>query len=238
MLDLQTNAIKSKVWLGGRELARDPVPVQIVSKRFEVKTRVSNLSLRIDRAFVMEGMPNIPNRREFTLPWSDIREPAMLDHIDVLSAVSQPFGLGLWKQEYDVFSGDGTTQTFYMQRRQLLSFATPEPVLPEYSTQVTLYDRSYTDPDAVATDLEVLQQVDIDGAGTPGSGQVNVEQNGRQVGNLWVTKMIFGDVPADAFDNIIVRYVPRYEVVIDQEAPRAYPARLVESRNLKLVEVS
>lgn len=232
----QHNGIRTRVYIGGKYTTRDPL-VQIGSKRFEAKQRTSNLAMRVDRAFTLAGMPNVRMRREFVLPWSDLREPGMLEHIDILTAVGQPFALGLWKHEYDVFDGDAENKTFYLQRRQLLEVTTPVILPGDYPTRVTRYDKSYLDPAAVATELAVVQKLaaDID-TGDPAAGEAWVESDGHMIGNLWVSKLRVGTAPPDAHDCLVAAYLPLYAVLIDAEQTRSYPQSLMEPRTLKMIE--
>lgn len=236
-LEQQQPAIRTRVWIAGKTVTRDPVPIQITSKRLEAKTKTANGAMRIDRCYRGAGMPNIPNRREFSLPWPDLREPALLEHVDIVCAIGQPFGLGLWKQEYDIFDGDGDNKSFYIQRRQLLEGFTPDTVFGDYPTRVVLYDKPYSDPTAVGTSLTVVQKpsADID-TGDPTSGEAWIESEGRMIGNLWVSKVRLEAPPPLEFDCLLVIYVPLYEVVVDTEAPRSYAQALVEPRSLKLLE--
>lgn len=236
----QHNGIRFRVWLGGKVITRDPVPIQITPKRFEAKTRTSNLGMRIDRCFSMGGMPNVRNRREFNLPWSTLNEPALLEHIDILANIGQPFPLGLWKQEYDIFDGDGSNQTFFLQRRMLLCAPggmIPPNVWPDFETRVTVYDKSYLDGTSVGVEVTptIVDQADID-TGDPYPDEVWISKQGQQIGNLWVTKVRFGTAPVEATDNVIITYLPLYEVIVDSEPPRSYGQSLVEPRTLKLVE--
>jgi len=241
----QHSAIRSRIYLGGKFITRDPMPIQISPKRFEKKTTTSNLAMRVDRAFTMAGMPNVRNRREFTLPWSDLRDPAMLEHLDILAAVGQPFGLGLWKQETDVFDGDGVTRTFYMQRRQLLyspEGVVPDPTFPDFPTRIikcTGGTGSYLDPSSTKNVYTVQQKskAEMD-AGGDQSGEVWVNLESNLFGNLWTTEFRFpaGDAPAATTDNVVAVYLPLYQVVIDTEQPRSYAQSLVEPRTLKMVE--
>ena len=236
----QQNAIRSRIWLGGKFISRDPVPIQIVPQRFETKTRTMNLAMRVDRAFSSPGFPNIRNRRGFVLPWTDLREPEMLEHLDILSNIGQPFPLGLWKQEYDVYDNDGQNQTFYLQRRQLLyapGGALPVTLWDDYPTRVLVYDKSYLDAAAVVTEPTIVQvhQADID-TGDPYPDEVWLSIEGEQIGNLWASKMRFGTAPVEATDNIVVIYLPLYEVILDTEQSRSYSQSLVEPRTLKLIE--
>lgn len=233
----QQAAIRSPVWIGGRYASRDPVPVQITTKRFEVKTRTSNLAMRVDRCFTLAAMPNIHNRAEFVLPWADVRESNLLEHLDVLAAIGQPFELGLWKQVYDVFDGDSIATSFLLQRRPLLPAVTAPTVLPDYPTRVIVYDGPYTAPASTPTELEVVDKLaaTID-SGTPASNEAWIETDGHQIGNAWVATMRLGTAPGDFSDCVIAQYLPLYTVVIDQESARSYAAALVEPRGLKLVE--
>ena len=89
-------------------------------------------------------------------------------------------------QIVEVLSGDGTTTTFYTQRQ--MSGATPVPV-------VTLGGVSKT---VTVTDLT-----------DPAAGNVYAKANvsGR-------ARFIFGDVPPDVDDNIIIEYEPKFIVNI------------------------
>jgi hypothetical protein len=233
----QQAAIRTKIWLGKNFITRSPLPVQVTPKRFETKTRTQNLGTRIDRVFTTAGMPNIRNRREFVLPWETIIEPEILEHLDILTAIGQPFGFGLWKHETDVFDGDGVSTTFYLQRRQLLPSVVPQTEFPDYPTRIIVYDLPYTDPAAVATPVTVIQtpSVDMD-TGGPSAGEAWVENEGSQIGNLWVTRVRLGTPPPAAFDCLVAIYLPFYEVVVDAEAPRSYAQALREPRTIRLWE--
>jgi len=241
MADIQQQpGIRHRVWMGNKVLIRDPLPIQITPRRFETKTRTSNLGLRVDRAYTMEGFPNIRNRREFSLPWRDLREADLLEHLDVLAAVGQPFPLGLFKLETDVFDGDGENTTFYLQRRQLIyapGGMIPNPRPLDWETRIRVFDKSYLDSTAVELPVCVVQvpQADID-TGGPTGADVWVSVEGEQFGNVWASKVRFGTAPPDATDNIIAHYLPLYEVVIDQENSRSYGENLMEPRALKMVE--
>ena len=89
-------------------------------------------------------------------------------------------------QIVEVLSGDGTTTNFYTQRQ--MSGATPVPV-------VTLGG--------------VTKTVTVTEDTNPGAGHVyvKVNVNGR-------ARFIFGDVPPDVDDNIVIRYEPKFVVHI------------------------
>lgn len=228
-------AIRNRVFIGGKIFLRDPNRVEISTTRFESGKRLSNGSMRRDRMYTGPGMPNVRNRCEFNLPWSDLREPDLLEHLGLLQAIGQPFGLGLWKQTYDVFDGDGERTTFYLQRRQLLPAVSPSTAFPDYPTRVLRLDASY--PDGASTDLAVVQKSSATiNTGTPAAGEAWVENEGHMNGFLWVTTMRLGTPPIASADSLIAIYIPMYEVMIDSEPPRAHTERLREQRALKLVE--
>jgi len=83
-------------------------------------------------------------------------------------------------------SGDGSTKIFYTQRQ--MSGDTPVPV-------VTLND--------VPKTVTVTDETD------PGAGNVYAKANvsGR-------ARFIFGDTPSDTYDNIVIRYEPKFIVHI------------------------
>lgn len=238
MTDTQQQAgIRNRIYLGGKFFTRDPVPVQVTIQRYEAKTRVSNLSLRLDRPQTTAGLPNVRNRHEFLLPWVTMVESPLLEHLDSLAAVGQPFDLGLWKQVTDIWDGDGSTTTFLMQRRQILPAVTPPVEWEDYPTQVFVLDRPYGDPDASVTTLTVVPKTSGDiFTGDPSTGEAWVESDGHSVGGLYVSTIRLADAPPDEYDCLVAIYLPLYKVVIDQEVPRNYSANLIEPRGFKLLE--
>jgi hypothetical protein len=235
----QQPGIRTRIWLADRFLGRDPVPLEIRPKRFDAKTLTSNLSLRIDRPYLGEGLPNLRNRHEFRLPWKTVMEAEQIEHLDMLSSVGQPFDLGLWKHVYDFFDGDGTTTTFYLQRRQLLPNVTPLTEYPSYPTTATFYDAPYGTVGATATSKTVVQKTTADIAGgSPSSGEVWVEDTGHKIGGFWLSTVECAEAPADVHDALVIAYMPLYAVVIDEEGPRSYSEGMVEPRDYRLVESS
>ena len=101
-------------------------------------------------------------------------------------------------------SGDGSTTIFYTQRQ--MSGATPVPV-------VTLSDVSKT--------VTVTEDTN------PGAGHVYVKANvsGR-------ARFIFGDVPPDVDDNIVIRYEPKFIVhIVDYQ----YIGRIMDVGHFSLI---
>jgi len=107
-------------------------------------------------------------------------------------------------QIVEVLSGDGTTTTFYTQRQ--MSGSTPVPV-------VTLGGVSKT--------------VTITNDTNPGAGNVYAKANvnGR-------ARFIFGDVPPDVDDNIVIQYEPKFIVHI---VDFIYTGRIMNIGNYTLI---
>ena len=89
-------------------------------------------------------------------------------------------------QIVEVLSGDGTTKIFYTQRQ--MSGATPKPIVTLGTTLQTVTVTESTNP-------------------TTGNVYAKATVNGR-------ARFIFGDVPPDTDDNIIIQYEPKYIVNI------------------------
>ena len=81
-------------------------------------------------------------------------------------------------------SGDGSTTIFYTQRQ--MSGATPVPVVTLGGIPKTVTVNELTDPD-------------------PGNVYAKANVSGR-------ARFIFGDVPPDVDDNIVIRYEPKFIV--------------------------
>lgn len=231
----QQPAIRTSLWIGGRLFLRDPSPVQINVKRFESTGVVSNGARRMDRLYTAPGFPNVRNRHDVTLPWPTLNEPDLLQHVDVLQAIGQPFELALWKHVTDVFDGDGETTTFFLQRRQLLPSVTPPTTFPDYPTRIIRLDASY--PVGGHTDLAVIQKTTATiNTGDPGPEEAWLESEGHMNGALWCSTLRVGTPPIAAPDILLAIYLPLYEVMVESEAPRSYAERLREPRSLKTVE--
>lgn len=236
------NALRNRIYVGGKVFSRDPVPVTVSIERFEAKTRTANLSLRVDRAFILTGQPNILDRHEILLPWRDLRESDMLEHIGLLAAVGQPFDVGVFKQMYDVFDGDEVTTDFFLQRRIMLSQPQVLPfvpvIFPDWPIRILRFNIPMLDPAAVSTELAITYKLSVDmDTGTPGPDEVFVEQDGHQLGDLWLTRIRLGSAPCADHDVLVAIYLPLYRMVVDQDLPRSYGEALVEPRGLKLVEI-
>ena len=94
-------------------------------------------------------------------------------------------------QIVEVLSGDGATTTFYAQRR--MSAATPVPV-------VTLGG--------------VAKTVTVTNAINPAAGNVYAKAEVLGADGLYRARFIFGDIPPDADNNIIIEYEPKFYVRI------------------------
>lgn len=243
--DRQDPGIRNPLWLGGRTFFRGPSVCQMTPHRFEQVTRVSNLGLRLDRPYIPAGaaMPNVRTRVEFNFQWPTLQEDDLLDHLDSLLSVGQPFELALWKQMYDIYDGDGTTSSFLIQRRlalpNLASAAVPKTTFADYPTIVKYLDEPYGTPSATETLYSTVSYKTTSemAAGNPSSGEAWIEDTGHRVNNLWVTLLKVNPAPDAVKDALVVIYLPLYEVVPD-EGQRSYPAGAVdEPRTVRLQEL-
>jgi hypothetical protein len=238
----QQNAIRNRVYIAGKSSVRDPL-VQVTKKRFETKTTMVNQAVRADRLFVDLGMPNILTRMEFLIGWADLREAGLLEHVDRLASIGQPFDFAIWKQEYDFFDGDGGTTDFLLQRRQAVAYnlpgGIPATVFADYATRFTSFSDPYGTPSATESELTVEHKNsgNIDTSG-PSAGQVWVEDDGHLLNNRWVSTVRCGTAPAKKADILVATYLPLCKVVVDVEQPRNYREKLVESRQFRFIEVA
>lgn len=242
--DRQTSGLRTRLWIAGKFLnRRDPVPVVVTRKRLEAKTPMSNGMVHVDRLFVTDGLPNTPETFEFALSWDTITEPDILEHLDTLQGVGQLFYVGIWKQFYPVYDGDGTTARLLLPRLQLWggpdsasSLVTPPVEWEEYSTRVTVYDRPYG-PGAVPTELTVVHKTAANiETGNPSADEVWIEDDGHAAGSAVYSTMRFGTAPPDGHDRVRVAYIPAFRVAFDSEEARSYSRALQEPRILKLLE--
>jgi hypothetical protein len=236
MSNEQEPGIRTSFWIGNRHVFRGPAPLGIVPRRFDAKTRTSNLGLRVDRPYLGAGLPNIRSRHDLNMPWRTVQEPVVIEHLDILTNTGQPFDIAVWKHVYDVFDGDGTTKTFYLQRRQI-----PEDLYVtaylSYPTRAIFYDAPYSDPAAGATEKTVVQKTTAEMSGTPSAGEVWIEETGHRAGGLWLSTVKCAEAPDDAFDSFVVAYMPLYSMVIEQEQPRQYSDGMIEPRGWQLQEI-
>lgn len=107
-------------------------------------------------------------------------------------------------QIVEVLSGDGTTTTFYTQR--MMSGDTPVPVVTLGGVSKTVTVNELTNPAA-------------------GNVYAKADVSGR-------ARFIFGDVPPDVDDNIIIQYEPKFVVqMIDYE----YIGRIKDIGHYRLI---
>lgn len=104
----------------------------------------------------------------------------------------------------EVLSGDGSTTTFYTQRQ--MSGATPVPTITLGGVSKTVTVTEDTNPAA-------------------GNVYAKADVSGR-------ARFIFGDVPPDTDDNIIIQYEPKYAVRI---ISFRYTGRIKDVANYTLI---
>jgi hypothetical protein len=107
-------------------------------------------------------------------------------------------------QIVEVLSGDGTTTTFYTQR--MMSGSTPVPIVTLTGTAKTVTVTNSTDPSA-------------------GNVYAKADVSGR-------ARFIFGDVPPDVDDNIIIQYEPKFSIRITDYI---YTGRIKDVGNYTLI---
>lgn len=237
MTDIQQQpAIRNPLWIGNRFIIRGPAPIQLSPKRFEAMTPTANLSLRVDRPYWGAGYPNLRNRHDFVLPWKTVQEADLIEYLDIMGSTAQPFDMGLWKHVYDVFDGDNTATTFYLQRRQLHPTVTPGADYPDYPTRATFWSKPFGTVGAIATEKTVEQKSTAAMSGTPAAGEVWIETPGHKTGNLWISTVKCAEPPPAKSDCFVVAYMPLYAVVVVEENPRSYEAGMSEPRAYRLRE--
>lgn len=107
-------------------------------------------------------------------------------------------------QIVEVLSGDGTTTTFYTQR--MMSGSTPVPIVTLTGAAKTVTVTNSTDPSA-------------------GNVYAKADVSGR-------ARFIFGDVPPDVDDNIIIQYEPKFSIRITDYI---YAGRIKDVGNYTLI---
>jgi hypothetical protein len=107
-------------------------------------------------------------------------------------------------QIVEVLSGDGVTTTFYTQR--MMSGATPVPIVTLTGTAKTVTVTESTNPSA-------------------GNVYAKADVSGR-------ARFIFGDVPPDVDDNIIIQYEPKFSIRITDYI---YAGRIKDIGNYTLI---
>lgn len=239
----QQSSIRNRPWIAGKVASRGVGPLALTGKRYESKQMLSNTAMQIDRPFITAGMANLITQESAVLSWQDLREAGLLEHLSILLSIGRPFDVCLFKQLYESFDGDGTTQTFYLRRRPADPVVSVEPGIfwaanEDYPVRVISYSDPYGTAGATSSDLTVAlkDNSDID-TGDPGAGEVWIDAQGEDLGPLTVSRMRFGTAPDAKRDIFVVAYIPLFIMAPDGDNARSYQERLVESHTLKLVEV-
>lgn len=129
--------------------------------------------------------PEDQPKSRYTFVITDIVNSKMLDLKAEVAHISNLDYID-YLQIVEVLSGDGSAKTFYAQRRMSGDTPVPEVSLGGVSKTVTVTDET-----------------------NPGAGNVyaKADVNGR-------ARFIFGDLPPDVDDNIVIQYEPKYLVHI------------------------
>lgn len=233
--------LRNRLWIAGRSVSRDAVPVRFVPKRFELKTRTSNLGLRVDRPFVVTGMPNVVTRLELEISWKDLREPDLLEHLTSLANVGQAFDVIVFKQEADFFDGDGVSTTFLMQRRAVpaafYASYSAITVMPDYALKATRFSAQYGLVGTTGTDLTTVPKTEATiNTGSPGAGDIWIATDGHALGNLIVCTVRVGTAPPSGHDVLRISYIPLMRMFVDADQGRNFQEALQMGRQFKLTE--
>ena len=108
-------------------------------------------------------------------------------------------------------SGDGAEDTFYTQRR--MSAATPLPVVELGG---------------------VAKTVTVTNAINPAAGNVYAKAEVVGADGFYRARFIFGDIPPDVADNIMIQYEPKYLIHILADGFR-YTGRIKDVANYTLI---
>lgn len=239
---IEDSILKNRVWVAGVPLARDPVPVVIIPKRFESKQRLSNGAMQTDRLFVLVGMPNIFNRIEMNVAWKDVREQNTLEHLTSLANMGQAFDVALYKQEADFFDGDGVSTRFLIQRRVVGdAFFAANPLIenwPDFALKATRYSAPFglvgsTGTDFTTVTYKTTTSIEVS---APAAGEIWVEDGGHLYGNLLISTVRVGTAPAAGNDTFRIIYIPLMRMLIDSDSGRSFQEKLAMSRAFKFVE--
>ncbi len=238
-----------ETWVAGQPIR--PLPLTISPQRFEAKQRTSNLTMRVYRCFVAEGYPNVLTKINLSVQWKLVHPETTRDHLTAVANMGQPCEVALFKQETDFFDGDGTTQDFTLQRLVLgptwktaALAAIPGAFLdrPEYALRVTMYDVPFGTlgaTETVITGANVVYKTssNID-TSDPSSGEVWIEEDGHDSDDLGtrVTKIRFGDVPAEGHDTVRVTYIPLMRMILDSDAGRSFETPNQMGRSFRFTE--
>lgn len=240
----ETSDLRNKVWAAGVSFGRSPMPILISPRRFENKTRTSNLGLRVDRCFIAAGYPNVLNKIDINLTYSDVREPGLIEHLSSLANVGQPVDVALFKQEQDFFDGDGIATTFYLQRRVIgpafFAANTQVQVYDDYALRVTLYSGQFgtvgVTPTEIGSDHIIYKNSSTIDTGDPAVGYVWIEEGGHPVGDRLDTKVRFNTATVDAHDSLRITYLPLMRMLVDSDSGRTFQQNLQMGRSFKFTE--
>lgn len=248
MAATDVSGIRHKIYLAGRMLIRDPSPVQLAPARWESRTRLSNMGMRVDRGFIASGYPNILDKVSVMVPYSNVAESTLLEHLTTVASIGQPFDLCTFKQHKDVFDCDGTRTLFFLQRR--VAAPVIEVIEPGFGAEyanagVTTRIEIFASPYGTAgvtptTPYTVVYKTEAQiAAGTPASGEAWISSDGFSIGGTLskAASMELNPAPAAGTDCLIVTYVPLYRMTIESDAGRTFSEALTEARSLRLTEV-
>jgi hypothetical protein len=203
----QDPGLRQTIYLAGVSLMRSAETVQEIPQRAQTTERMADTFTVIDRPYLFPGAPDAVTKYTWQLSFPRVGET---DYRAFARAEASPgfIDFCLWKPLSEIFSGDGSTVTFQLLRRNALTQCAVLPV-----NAATIY--------AVKTYI---------------GGTVVANPTFGSPDSRGVTPITFGSAPAAGSSNIEVHYVPLYYTYIDSLS-REFPVDHRETRKLTLIEI-
>ena len=195
-------------------------------KRRELKTVYEGGpgSVQEQLAWRAAGYPVRTYKRSWTFPIQHIRE--FYDTIEAILAGPGPFSFCFWKQTHHRYLGDGARVEFFLPHAGGVATDTLTPPL---GISITPF-LPVVQLGLAAAALTYAKVDSATYATGPTTGNVYFLENSNRF------KLAAADTPA-ALDDIVVRYVPLYQVVERGDLDKRYPDNAREPRALDLVEI-
>lgn len=216
----------AKVWIAGVNISAGPTSVRVSRSRHESLSRTLRGRALRGLPYLWDGAPDLLVRWTFTLPWGDTRATDD-EHFEYLSSYPSIIPVAPWHLLAEHFTGDGTTNTFYLARG-IASRLITEADLPGGS-QVACED-DY--PVRIQTLSGSTWSTLVEDTDPPDAGKFAVGAYDTSTGR---TPIVFGTIPA-AGDEWRALYYPYFRAYIEAEE-HAYENRgAVKPRSLTLTE--
>lgn len=141
--------------------------------------RMLDGSLTTDRGYCFTGQPDVIQKYSFSAKWPRLTS-ADYRVFQQIRARAQPFDVCIWKPISELFSGDGSSTIFYLQRREAISVVSsglrPTGYATKYATLVLVGGV----PKTVTTDYTIgsadsLGRTPVTFTSAPTAGDGNIE---------------------------------------------------------------